>query len=250
MKKQIPNIITLCNLACGVMATYNAAFGRFEYAALFILLGIVFDFFDGMAARLLHVASPMGRELDSLADLVTSGVAPGFIFFSILWNHSSSILIKYAAFLIPVFAAYRLAKFNLDERQLHSFRGLPAPANALLWVGVGLWFCDFNFGFDLIPFWHESDAWMPLYEFAFSDAGYLTLVIVSVVTDILLVSELPMFSLKFNFADLGWRNNWIQYIFILVAVALLALFGIVSLPFIIVWYIVWSICTFKTARYE
>lgn len=245
MKKQIPNIITLCNLACGVMATYNATFGRFEYAALFILLGIFFDFFDGLAARLLKVPSELGRELDSLADLVTSGVAPGFIFFSILWNHSSSILIKYAAFLIPIFAAYRLAKFNLDKRQLHSFRGLPAPANALLWVGIGLWFCDYNFGFEIIPAWHNDEQWMSLYQIAFSDQGYLILVVLSLLTNILLVSEIPMFSLKFNFSDLSWRTNWVQYIFIIVTIGVIAAFGVVTLPVVVLWYIIWSLCTLK-----
>lgn len=248
MKKQIPNLITLCNLFCGVVATYNAAFGRFEYAVLFILLGIFFDFFDGMAARIFHVTSLLGKELDSLADLITSGVAPGFVLFSILWNHSTSILIKYVAFLIPVFAAYRLAKFNLDERQTHSFLGLPAPANALFWAGIGLWFCDYSFGFDILPYWHSENLWNEFFGMLFSNGGLLMLCVISVLTDILLVSEIPLFSLKFNFKDLSWRSNWVQYVFILGSIALLASLGFISLPLIIIWYIVWSLITIKKGK--
>lgn len=248
MKRQIPNLITLGNLFCGVMATYNAAFGRFEYAVIFILLGIFFDFFDGMAARLLNVASPLGKELDSLADLITSGIAPGFILFSILWNHNSSILIKYIAFLIPVFAAYRLAKFNLDERQTHSFIGLPAPANALLWAGIGLWFCSYNDAFVTLPSWHNQTLWDPFFSFLFSDAGLLVLCILTLITDYLLISEIPLFSLKLNFKDLSWKSNWIQYCFLLGCLILVICFGFIALPIIILWYLIWSLCTLKKGK--
>ena len=138
MKKQIPNLITLCNLLCGVLSVWSATSDTpvlgmppLTAAAGFIMLGIFFDFFDGMTARLLGVASPVGKELDSLADVITSGIAPAFILFYILVGHPMAWL-KFIAFLIPAFAAYRLAKFNLDERQHHSFLGLPAPANALI----------------------------------------------------------------------------------------------------------------------
>ena len=123
IKRQIPNLITLGNLLCGVIACYFAARGNVQVAALFICLGIFLDFFDGLAARLLNVASPLGKELDSLADVVTSGVAPGIILLHLLRDNASQWL-ALVALLVPLFAAYRLAKFNLDTRQSHSFLGL------------------------------------------------------------------------------------------------------------------------------
>ena len=126
IKKQIPNLITLGNLMCGVFATGCAADGDIVSASLLICLGILFDFFDGLAARLLGVSSPLGKELDSLADVVTSGVAPAFILLSFLnGQYPYTDYINLLAFLIPAFAAYRLAKFNLDTRQSHSFLHQP-----------------------------------------------------------------------------------------------------------------------------
>ena len=139
LKRQIPNIITLGNLTCGVAACYMASQGFLWQAAVYIIAGIFLDFFDGLAARLLGVASPVGRELDSLADVVTSGVAPALILFeAIPLDPTWLYVLSLAAFLMPAFAAYRLAKFNLDTRQSHSFLGLPAPSNALIWVGLAL----------------------------------------------------------------------------------------------------------------
>lgn len=239
MKKQIPNLITLANLFCGMMATYQAFLGRFEFAAAFILLGIVFDFFDGMAARLLHVSSELGKELDSLADAITSGVAPGSILFMILWNHSTSTMIKYVAFLIPVFAAYRLAKFNLDERQHTSFRGLPAPANAVFWAGIGVWCANSIMPH---PSW-VSDTLIGYTEYLNTDAGLVALALVSLVTDFLLICDMKMFSLKVNFKDLSWKTNSVRYVFLIVCAALVAGFGFLSLPLLILWYLVMSMCT-------
>lgn len=237
MKRQIPNLITLCNLLCGVFSCIYAYEDTLHIAALFICLGIFFDFFDGMAARLLDVASPMGKELDSLADVVTSGVAPGMIFYVILAQLSYIIWLKFLALLIPLFAAYRLAKFNLDTRQSHSFLGLPVPANALIWVGIALYYR------------------LPCTDYSLISDGYhntlaIILVAVSLVTDILMVSELPMFSLKFNFKDMSWKTNAVQYLFLLVCVAIVAvcfathIFWL-SISLIILWYILLSILTCK-----
>jgi len=230
MKKQIPNLITLGNLLCGVLASLFAAVGHLRLAALFICLGIFLDFFDGMAARLLNVASPLGKELDSLADLVTSGVAPGFILMALLWDNDISRWLAYLALLMPLFAAYRLAKFNLDTRQSHSFLGLPVPANALIWVGLAI----------------ASNS--PIKP---NVTGTIILIVISLITNILMVSELPMFSLKFNFKDLSWRTNFIQYIFFIGCAALIILtrnWGVISL--IILWYILLSIITCKRHHAE
>ena len=190
-------------------------------ASLLILLGILFDFFDGLSARLLKVASPMGKELDSLADVVTSGVAPGFILFNIL-RYSSLQWIAYVALLIPAFGAYRLAKFNLDTRQGHSFLGLPVPSNALIWVGLAL-----------------SGLYVGL-----ADWQAVALAVVSLVTCVLMVSELPMFSLKFDFSDLSWRTNRIPYLFLIgCAVIIAATRNWIAISLIIIWYIILSALT-------
>ena len=226
IRRQIPNLITLGNLLCGVIACLYAASGFLTEAALFICAGIFLDFFDGMAARLLGVASPLGKELDSLADVVTSGVAPGFILWILLstglpkdWQ-----LLSLAAFLIPLFAAYRLAKFNIDSRQSHSFLGLPTPANALIWVGVAL-----------------TPA-LPQGELTFS----LALIAVSFVTDVLMVSEMPMFSLKVNFKEMEWKHNSVQYLFLIgCAAIIIASRQWYAISLIILWYIILSAITQK-----
>ena len=222
MKREIPNLITLCNLLCGVIASYVAVHGDIRLAALLICLGIVFDFFDGMTARLLGVSSPMGKELDSLADVVTSGVAPAMILLQMLQQHAPDSRVAAVAFLVPLFAAYRLAKFNLDTRQSHSFLGLPVPSNALIWVGVAL-------SGSLVP-----STWPMVALF----------LLVSLVGDVLMVSELPLFSLKFNFKELAWRTNNVQYIFLIgCALIIVLLRDWIAISVIILWYIVLSAFT-------
>ena len=223
IKRQIPNLITLGNLLCGVMSCYYASLGHLPQAALLICLGIFLDFFDGLAARLLGVASPLGKELDSLADVVTSGVAPGIILFQLLCSclYVSHIWLLAAALLVPAFAAYRLAKFNLDTRQSHSFLGLPVPANALIWVGLALsQFSTLNSQLSIL------------------------LIVVSLATDILMVSEMPMFSLKVNFKDMSWKTNSIQYLFLIGCAALIAVTRQwYAISLIILWYIILSAIT-------
>ena len=235
VKRQIPNLITLGNLTFGVLACYHAALGSLREAAVCIMAGIFLDFFDGLAARLLKVASPVGKELDSLADVVTSGVAPALILFHIIgmlsaYNDYPELLewLCYTAFLIPAFSAYRLAKFNLDTRQSHSFLGLPVPSNALIWVGLALSLYNVY----AIPAFLSSLLFPCI------------LVAVSLVTDILMVSELPMFSLKFNFKDLSWKTNSVQYIFLIGCAAIIALTRQwYAISLIILWYVIFSIIT-------
>ena len=246
MKRQIPNLITLGNLLCGFIATLIAASSdeprALAIAALFICLGIFLDFFDGLTARLLGVVSPLGKELDSLADVVTSGVAPAALLFGIL---DSAVLydgvpswmdwLPFTAFLMPLFAAYRLAKFNLDTRQHHSFVGLPVPANALIWVGIALWYgthSNVEFGQTLGPY--------------MGPIAIITLTLLTLIVDILMVSELPMFSLKFDFKDLSWKSNAVPYCFLIGCVVIIvATRTWYSVSIIIAWYILLSLISCK-----
>ena len=239
MKKQIPNLITLGNLLCGVLAVGCAVNGTLQTASILICLGIFLDFFDGLTARLLGVSSPLGKELDSLADIVTSGVAPAYILSALIHNAyhcfgSSTIVhhLSLLAFLMPLFAAYRLAKFNLDTRQSHSFLGLPVPSNALIWVGIALTTnCGCHTPEGLIPI-----VGHPIFPYC--------LITISLITDILMVSEVPMFSLKFNFKDLSWRTNRIQYIFLIGCAIIIALtHQWYAISLIILWYILLSLLT-------
>ena len=227
MKKHIPNTITCLNLISGCIATYWAFQGNYELALLFIVIGAVFDFFDGMVARLLHVSSPIGKELDSLADDITFGFAPSAIVFSFLKGmgaeadsslftlHSS---LPFLAFIMAAFSALRLAKFNLDERQALGFIGLPTPANALFWgsliVGCGDWLAT-------LPF------------------ASLIIVAGTLVSSWLLVSEIPMFALKFK--TWGWKGNEVKYIFLITCIPLLLLLEVSGLAAIIAWYVILSI---------
>ena len=222
MKKHIPNTITCCNLISGCIATYWAFQGDYRLALLFIVIGAVFDFFDGMTARLLHVSSPIGKELDSLADDITFGFAPSAIVFSFLSPLTTQLspYIPYLAFVMAAFSALRLAKFNLDERQTLGFIGLPTPANALFWgsliVGAGQYIAS-------LPY-----------------TAYIIL-IGTFVSCFLLISEIPMFALKFK--SWGWKGNEVKYIFLLTCIPLLFFFRISGLSVIIAWYVVLSILT-------
>ena len=223
IKKHIPNTITCCNLISGCIATYWAFSGNYEMALLFIIIGAVFDFFDGMSARLLGVSSPIGKELDSLADDITFGFAPSAIIFSYLCTfHIHLLFVPFLAFVMAAFSALRLAKFNLDERQALGFIGLPTPANALFWgaliVGAGDWIST-------LPY-----------------APYLIL-LGTFISCYLLIAEIPMFALKFK--HWGWKGNEIKYIFILSCVPLLLLLGVSGIAIIIAWYILLYIITTK-----
>lgn len=223
--RNIPNSITCCNLISGCIATYNAFLGDIRMALLCIIVGAVFDFFDGMSARLLKVSSPIGKELDSLADDITFGFAPSAIIFyelSIMEYPSELLMLKpylpYFAFVMAAYSALRLAKFNLDERQSLGFIGLPTPANALFWGALFVGAQNFM----------ESTAYM------------LPVVLLMIcVSCWLLIAEVPMFALKFK--QWGWKGNEVKYIFLISCLPLLMIFGITAFSVIIAWYVVLSV---------
>ena len=198
-------------------------------ALLFIIFGAVFDFFDGMSARLLGVSSPIGKELDSLADDVTFGVAPStMIFYELTVMDYPDMLeplrpiLPYVAFIMAAFSALRLAKFNLDERQAMGFIGLPTPANALFWGSIMVGAVGFL----------ESSAWMSV-----------AVIVMVFVSSWLLVSEIPMFALKFK--HWGWAENKLKYIFVITSALLLLIFRIPGIALVIAWYVILSAVTQK-----
>ena len=226
MKKHIPNTITCCNLISGCIATYYAFLGNFEMALLFIIIGAVFDFFDGMSARLLGVSSPIGKELDSLADDITFGFAPSAIIFGYLCTfHIHLPFVPFLAFVMAAFSALRLAKFNLDERQALGFIGLPTPANALFWGSLIVGLQQHNICFDGLE-------WVIL--------------VGSFISSYLLIAEIPMFALKFK--HWGWKGNEIKYIFLLTCIPLLVFLGISGFAAIIAWYVVLSVIANKRSN--
>jgi CDP-diacylglycerol--serine O-phosphatidyltransferase len=217
MKKHIPNTITLLNQFSGIVACIFAYNSRFDLALLFVLIGATLDFMDGAMARLLRVSSPLGKELDSLADVITFGLVPGMIAFRLLgplaevWEY-----MPYLGFLITLFSTYRLGKFNIDERQTTSFIGLATPANAIFWLGLA-------YG----------------YQSLLSAVSPWFVLVAVVVSSYLLVCELPMFSFKYH--NFGWAENRIRYMFIIGAIVLAVVFFRQSLPLIILWYILLSV---------
>lgn len=221
MKKHIPNTITCCNLISGCISTYFAFLSDYRIALLFIVIGAVFDFFDGMVARMLNVSSPIGKELDSLADDVTFGFAPSAIIFSFLCSfHNHLLFIPFLAFIMAAFSALRLAKFNLDTRQALGFIGLPTPANALFWGSLIVGINDNNYTFDGMEWVILAGTFLSCY---------------------LLIAEIPMFALKFK--HWGWKGNEIKYIFILSCIPILFLLGIAGFAVIIAWYVILSVAT-------
>jgi CDP-diacylglycerol--serine O-phosphatidyltransferase len=244
IKKHIPNAITCGNLLCGCLGIESTFEGRLDLAFYFVIAAAILDFFDGFAARMLKVSSPIGKDLDSLADMVTFGVLPGFImlqmllFGSQLPGNSVSARFFLVAFIIPVFSALRLAKFNNDIRQTDSFIGVPTPANTLLISSMGyLLFRDFSYQWG-----YGSDINQPVNIPSFTMrllAHPYFLGILTVVTSFLLVTELPLFALKFK--NFGWADNKLRYIFLTIAVVLLILFQVTALPFIIFLYILLSV---------
>lgn len=225
LKKHIPNTITCCNLISGCVATYFAFLGDFEMALLFIIIGAVFDFFDGMSARLLGVSSPIGKELDSLADDITFGFAPSAIVFGYLSPLTSHLspLMPYVAFIMAAFSALRLAKFNLDERQALGFIGLPTPANALFWGALVVGLQQNNIYF-------EGMEWV--------------IIAATFVSSYLLIAEIPMFALKFK--HWGFKGNEVKYIFVLSCIPLLLFLGVSGFAAIIAWYVLLSVITNKS----
>ncbi|WP_370443839.1 phosphatidylcholine/phosphatidylserine synthase [Aquimarina sp. AU474] len=242
MKKQIPNSITLLNLFCGCIAVIFAVNGNLEFAAFFVILGIGFDFFDGFAARILNAQSDLGLQLDSLADMVTSGVVPGIVMYQLLsqvfgkpfyvtpgsWETNQILMsfdwsyVSLLGLLITLASAYRLAKFNIDTRQTSSFIGLPTPANTLLIISLPL----------ILKFQHEAFVSELILNKWF-------LIGTTLVSCYLLNAEIPLFALKFK--TWGFKENKIRYIFLLITAILIIVLQFVAIPLIIILYILISL---------
>lgn len=220
IKKNIPNIITGANLFTGAVGVHFASQLQFEWVAFCIVLAAVFDFLDGMLARLLKVHSEIGKQLDSLADMVTFGFLPSYVLFQFLQMNDAGVL-SFTAFLIAVFSAFRLAKFNIDTRQSDEFIGLPTPANALL-IGFLFYLKDIEF-----------------LGFLFTTTSLL---VISVVFSLLLVAELPMIALKFK--NFNFKENVFRYITIIMAIILVSIFQFSAIPVVILVYILLSIIKF------
>nr|WP_299338118.1 CDP-alcohol phosphatidyltransferase family protein [Allomuricauda sp.] len=234
MKQHIPNFITLLNLFSGCIAVVFAVLNRLEIAALFVFLGIFFDFLDGLVARLLGVQSEIGVQLDSLADMVTSGLVPGIVMFQLLnmshtggWGHgfldtdSDISYVSFFGFLITLASAYRLANFNVDENQVSSFSGLPTPANALLILSL-----------PLILLYHNNDALNNLI------LNPWFLIVLTLLSAFLLNSRIQLFALKFE--NWSFKDNSIRYLFLIGSLVLLLTLRFLGIPIIIFMYVLFS----------
>jgi CDP-diacylglycerol--serine O-phosphatidyltransferase len=239
IKKGLPSVFTSLGLISGCISIVaSISYGELLLAGYFILIAAVFDFLDGMVARVLKSISPFGKQLDSLADVVSFGVAPAMILYRLLllsYVRSSpdadfdvmnpalpDYIVLFSAFLVAVFSALRLAKFNLDPDQVKNFKGLPTPANAIFIAAIG--------------FMAESSREFPFIELIFNRYFLLAIVILSCY---LLVSNISMFSLKFS--SFGFSHNWLRYLFLLVSLILIIVFGLPGLAPVIILYILLSL---------
>ena len=229
IKKHIPNAITCCNLFCGCLAIVAAFAGNLVLTVYLVALALIFDFFDGFAARMLRVVSPIGKDLDSLADMVTFGVVPGIVMYKLILisieNYTVNgqlvpTYIAYLGFIITIFSAIRLAKFNNDTRQTTSFIGVPTPANAILICSIPLILQTNSLPFIINPF---------------------VLITMSFILSFLLISEIPLFALKFK--SFGWQGNRIRFIFIGLSILLLIILQFIAIPLIIILYVLISLIT-------
>lgn len=228
IKTYIPNTITCLNLLSGCVAVFLAFnldlptrwLSAQQWAFLCIGAASVFDFWDGMSARLLHAYSPIGKELDSLSDLVSFGLAPAFLVMNTMIANGASVWLSGVALLIAVMGALRLGKFNVDTRQTTSFIGLPIPANAIFWVGMLAWVTRYGYPGDIV------------------------MVALIVVISLLMVSELKMFSLKFS--NLSLRENVRRYVIIAAAALFVLTDGVSGFAWTIVLYILISLLGKRT----
>jgi CDP-diacylglycerol--serine O-phosphatidyltransferase len=239
IKNHIPNFITLLNLFCGCLAIVAAFKFDLIIASYLVFIGAFFDYIDGTAARLLKAKSDMGKELDSLADVVTFGVVPSIIVYQLLIKNitdsvffSDYSFLVYFPFIIALFSAIRLAKFNIDSRQTISFLGLPTPANAIFWASA-----------PIIIYYNEhlTPSTFSVFHSFLSDIfqNPYILLILSLLLSLLLIIEIPLFSLKFT--NFKWKTNIIRYLFLFVSIILILLFNVAALPIVIVLYIIFSI---------
>ena len=221
MSKHIPNLLTISNLICGCIALYFTFKGELVYTAYLIVLAAIFDFMDGAVARLLNVFNPIGKELDSLADMVSFGLVPGSVVFHLL-DESPLSQYSFMALIIPIFSAYRLAKFNVDENQNENFIGLPTPANCLVFISIPL----------ITTFNSESTI---AYLFKIPEI----LLIITILMSLALVSKIKMFSLKFK--NLKFQDNKLRFFIITMSIFLLTWLEFSAIPIIILLYMMMSI---------
>ena len=233
IKKHIPNLITLLNLLCGCIAVVFASKQDFEAAFYFVCLGIFLDFFDGFFARLFKVASPLGLQLDSLADMVTSGVVPGFVMFYMMVNSQHEIAafpeLAYLGFIITLGSCYRLANFNIDTRQTDSFIGLPTPANTLFIMSLPL---IIKFSDSLLLLEILTNQWV--------------LLAITLCSAYILNAEISLFSLKVKKFTL--KDNSLQIFFLLISAFLLVFFQYLGVALVIIIYVMLSILNNKLLK--
>jgi len=233
IKRHIPNLLTLGNLFCGTIATIAAVNADYLTAASLVVLGIVFDFFDGFAARMLNVSGELGKQLDSLADMVTSGVVPGIIMYKLLdikytdvnlltGEFTFSPYLPYLGLILTLAACYRLANFNIDTRQSDSFIGLPTPAMSLFVIAL-----------PLIPAYSDNQFFIDLVQ------NNYFLIAVTVLLSYLMNAEIPLFSLKFK--TFGMKENALKYVFLGLSVILLLTLEVIAIPTIIILYVALSV---------
>jgi CDP-diacylglycerol---serine O-phosphatidyltransferase len=242
MMKTIPNILTLLNLFCGCIAIVLVFSGSYTHASVMIMIAAVFDFLDGTAARLLNARSELGKQLDSLADIVSFGVAPSCIMYALLMNLSGYPVSSYIqlhalpAFFIALFSAIRLAKFNIDDIQSDSFHGLPTPANALFISALPfIQLHSFTKGglHELVGVWFDN---------------YYVLLILSLLLCFMLISNLPMMGLKFK--SLKWKTNQYKYILLFISLIMTLLAGFSAAPFVLMFYVLLSAAEYQHKKYD
>ncbi len=229
IKKHIPNLITLLNLFSGCIALVFALNKDFDLAFYFVCLGIFLDFFDGFFARLFKVSSPLGLQLDSLADMVTSGVVPGVVMYQMIANssafptmNSDIVFYPFLGFIITLGSCYRLANFNIDTRQTDSFIGLPTPANALFILSLPL---VLKYSDSIIILELLTNHWL--------------LMVITLFSAYILNAEIPLFSLKikkFNITD-----NVLQIVFLSLSLVFLLFFEYLGIPMVIIFYVLLSV---------
>jgi len=229
--RHIPNVLTCLNLLCGCIGVVEAFHNNIIISCGLIGIALIFDFFDGFAARLLKVSSPIGRDLDSLADMVTFGLLPSIIIYQLLMQSIPDLMgiwKAYPAFLIAIFSAIRLAKFNNDPRQSDSFIGVPTPANALLIASLPVIVLT------------QDEYWKTLI------VNTNNLLLLTVVMCYLLIAEIKLIALKFK--SFGWQGNEFRYSFLVLTVLLLVFFKILAIPLILVIYIILSVAANLTKK--
>ena len=233
LQAQIPNIITLLNLLSGCIAAVYAFNGQFLYAFLFVSLGIFLDFFDGFFARMFNVSSELGLQLDSLADMITSGFVPGLIMYKMLQNtlygHGLPEAFAFLGFIVTLGSCYRLANFNIDTRQTDSFIGLPTPANALFLLSLPLVLANTD---SMLLLQLLVNPWVLLAVICFS--AYI------------LNAEIPLFSLKFK--KFSWAKHKLQIFFLSASLILLILLQFAAIPLIIIGYVLLSVVSNKLSK--